>query len=275
MFIKLDSQLLKKSNMATETPSPTPTTPLLSSSDGAPATIVQMSSMLPRMVAMVILFNFAVVAYSYHVKIYSSRQALLLAVTPVLQAVWASLVIRLGKQGIFATDSFLHSMPILWFPMITVSLQMSMFSFEMDAVFRMLDTLPIQVFVTLQAIRSLAIGSLLKWRKGLFPTVFAWGTAFPDMLFGLSALALLVQNRWIHDQLFLVWWNLIGFVIIVPSGITMLQLGMKPTQLYQSTVSNNVVFAYPMVLAPGIVVPMLVSWNAIVAMWAWTRTSSS
>ena len=265
-------------NSFTESSTSTDGTPLLASCQHIPKddedrNANKKTSLLPVMVCMVILFSVGVIAYAYSVQIITKDQIQSLAVAPILQTIWAVLVVHLGKRGAFSTETFLHSMPIFWFPMITVFLQMSIFGSRIETVFEILDSLPIQAFVALQAIRSLAVGSLLKWRKGIFPTVFAWGTAFPDMLFGLSAMALLIQNQWIHNLTILFWWNLVGFGIIIPSGATMLQLGMKPTQLYESTASNNLIFEYPMVLAPGLVVPMLVSWNAIMVWWSWSRTT--
>jgi hypothetical protein len=39
----------------------------------------------------------------------------------------------------------------------------------------------------------------------------------------------------------------------------------EPTQWYKSQVSNDLVFEYLMVLGPAVVVPALISWNALAA----------
>jgi hypothetical protein len=59
----------------------------------------------------------------------------------------------------------------------------------------------------------------------------------------------------------------VGFLIILPFGVFVVQLGMEPTHFYNSKVSYKTVFEYPMVLGPIIVVPILLSWNATVALW--------
>ena len=91
------------------------------------------------------------------------------------------------------------------------------------------------------------------------------------MLFGLSAIAVLWRPDWLDNALFLACWNLIGFSLIVPIGASVLQFGMAPTQLYTSVVPNASVFEYPMILGPAVVVPILLSWNMTVALWACPR----
>jgi len=196
----------------------------------------------------------------------------LLAMAPALQSVWAVCMVYHGVQQKFLQPAILNKFPIFWLPLTTVVIQLVFFrGLCWDATKAILEHLPRSTFVGLQSMRVLAVGSLIKWKMGIFPTAFAWLTAFPDMLFGLSAIALLYQADWMENDIFLAMWNLVGFVLIVPIGGIVLQLGMTPTQLYTSKFSNAYVFEYPMMLGPSLVVPILVSWNAIVATWALAR----
>jgi hypothetical protein len=148
---------------------------------------------------------------------------------------------------------------MLWFPLMTVGIQMSLFGLHWDAVMRIVDHTPDKVFVGLQAIRVLAIGSIIiKWRHGI---------AFPDLLFGCSAWCLLLtQPEKIDPTRLLIWNVIVGFLFIVPFGSwAIVLLGMASTRLNASR--NYLVFEYPHDFgSPGVVVPtILLSWNAVVA----------
>lgn len=75
----------------------------------------------------------------------------------------------------------LKSLPIVWLvlPMVTVLFLMIPFSLRWNVVMKMVNHCSRTGFVALQAVRILAVGSLIKWKMGLFPAVFALGTASP------------------------------------------------------------------------------------------------
>jgi hypothetical protein len=76
----------------------------------------------------------------------------------------------------------LKSLPIVWLvlSMVPVLFLMIPFSLRWNVVMKMVNHhCSRTVFVALQSVRILAVGSLIKWKMGLFPDVFAWGTAFP------------------------------------------------------------------------------------------------
>ncbi|MET0080952.1 MAG: hypothetical protein ABW119_21035, partial [Candidatus Thiodiazotropha lotti] len=79
----------------------------------------------------------------------------------------------------------------------------------------------------------------------------------PDFLFGLSALfiGLLMMNRKIKARLLLVW-HLIGFsLIFFPTFVIMSYWMNEPGFVF--------IFEYPMILAPGMLVPLLISLNLL------------
>lgn len=202
----------------------------------------------------------------------SPAETAALSAVPLLQSFWMTGVSYFGyKRQFFVTEQMQRSMPMVWLPLVMLVTQSAIFMGCWDSTKAILDNTPRAAFVGLQCIRVLALGSLVKWKLGIFPAAFAWCTAFPDMVFGLSAIVLLIEGDWINDDWFLAVWNLVGFTIIAPVGVLVVQLGMEPTQWYNSTVPNYIVFAYPMVLGPAVVVPILLSWNAVVAVWAFSR----
>jgi hypothetical protein len=264
------------------------TQPLLTSADGKivktvnkfdatpkndPNGAAKKFSVLPLLVIVVISFSFAVIGVSYHNGIIvNGNDALLLLLGPTMQAIYAFLVMHAGgKHQIFLRQGMLQSFPIIWLPLVALTPLAIVSYLRWNLVLEIVDNFPTTLFTALQAVRMLAVGSIIKWKMGIFPTAFAWGTAFPDMLFGLSAVFLLVfqsHQDYPIQPMFLLLWNLTGFAIILPFGVSLLQLGMAPTKLYESNVSNDVVFEYPMVLGPALVVPTLLGWNGVVAGWA-------
>ena len=107
--------------------------------------------------------------------------------------------------------------------------------------------------------------------------IFGMDVELPDMLYGISAWWILWVQLFScrHDNpetcltqhpSFLLYWHLIGFVIIVPTGVGIVQLGMAPTALYSSQAPYRLLFEYPMVLGPAVVVPILIAWNLLAVM---------
>lgn len=247
------------------------TTPLVSAT---PYSAQKKQSLLPYMVILLIGFTLCWILTSliWHKPGLSIEEALLLCIVPLLQALWALGIYILGQRHqYFCSEDFLRRFPILWLPLFPVLLQTGAFFSQWHVVSSLLED-SLSVVLWLQALRILAIGSLVKWKLGIFPTSFAWGTAFPDFLFGLSAV-------WCHDWLlahptFLLVWSAVGFLLIVPVGVGIVQCGMAPTQCYTSRVSLGLVFEYPMVLAPGVVVPLLLSWNLLLVRYAWEKVQS-
>lgn len=203
----------------------------------------------------------------------TTHEAAVMLIVPMLQGIYGSGIVWFGQRlQWFAQDSVFGSLPMIWLPLFPIILQTMVFLWQWPAVTKLLLlSSSWKKVVALQGIRSLAVGSLIKWRKGLFPTAFAWGTGFPDMLFGLSAWLMLVllsfSNLETHLSM-LMYWNAVRLAIILPVGVLNVQLGMSPTQLYNSRAPYKLVFEYPMVLSPAIVVPILLSWNFVLIKFA-------
>jgi hypothetical protein len=226
-------------------------------------------SLLPFIFAIEIIFALGVIWTCFSAGVISARDAAFLTLCPLLQFIWGAAAIYLGSEyQYFARDKMLRSFPMVILPIAPAVIQIAVFMARWDAVSAMLDWLPRSTFVGLHTLRVLAVGSLIKWYWGIFPAAFAGLTALPDFLFGTSAVWLLTQHSdWMQTDAFLFWWNVVGFLIILPFGVFVVQLGMEPTQFYRSKVSYKTLFEYPMVLGPIIVVPTLLSWNATVALW--------
>ena len=228
-------------------------------------------SFLPALIAIELIFTtYWILCVNLQGVLSLSQTAPILSV-PILQGLWAACIIRNGPW--FAQERILRSFPMVWLPLFPFVVQTAVFQLwqweTISELLRHQDSY--QSVLMLQGLRVLAVGSLIKWKHGLFPTAFAWGTAFPDMIFGISTwwvLALLTGTEEPAWQL-LALWNAAGLLLILPAGILIVQLGMAPTRLYPSTrAPYKLVFEYPMVLGPAVVVPILLSWNGLLFQFA-------
>lgn len=259
------------------------TTPLLSSTSYQQHE-QKKNSLLPYMILLLLCFTVVWILCGIHQTLLPWSVASPLLSVPLLQGVWALLIIHFGRRyQSFVQEQMLRSFIILWLPLVPIVLQVTVFTLNAQRWKFVADMIEASLpsLILLQALRTLAVGALLKWRMGLFPTAFALGTALPDMLFGLSAFVLwwwwhgtMVMPLLLEHPLLLLLWNAVGFVIIVPVGLVIVQSGMEPTRLYVSDKPYSLVFEYPMVLGPAVVVPILLSWNVIMILFASERLQS-
>jgi hypothetical protein len=116
---------------------------------------------------------------------------------------------------------------------------------------------PAEHFVWLQALRILAVGSILKVRSGDLPASFGLGLGIPDTIFGLSALGLALSGMvGLLSSMALVAWNLLGAAILLAAPLV-LQLGLPGRlQTFKENPDGRALFAFPMALAPTLIAPL-------------------
>ncbi len=186
---------------------------------------------------------------------------------------WGVTSVYLALNGTYASERFYSLLPGLWWPMIpavitVVLLALPSFRTALFAVVWQNS----RALILIQALRIAAIGGVFKGFTGQLPPSFALPVGIPDMLFGLSALALTVfwsKAGW--STRMLMTWNLIGLGVILPAPLLM-QLGLPgPFHVFNSTPDARALFEYPMVLAPTLVVPLFITMNAIHAAVLWMK----
>lgn len=199
----------------------------------------------------------------------SSAEILSLLVWLLGLAVWGVVTTKLANSGFYRRPDFLALLPGFWVPMIPVGLTMAFMilpSFR-AALVGVVNHQP-RAFVAVQALRIGAIGGVVKGLTGLLPPAFALGVGIPDLLFGLSALwlGLAWPGRRVPPRT-LVLWNVVGMVIILLPAPILFQLALPgKLQIFMGSPDARVLLDYPMVLAPTLVVPLLVTMNGILAM---------
>ena len=96
-------------------------------------------------------------------------------------------------------------------------------------------------------------------------------------LFGVAALVaacLIFKGTWKERSAIVI--NLFGFLIIVPFGLVLMNLGLPGVMhMVDETPSLVSIFDFPMALAPTLVVPIFVVINLLVAIRLLTNQKSS
>lgn len=220
-------------------------------------------SLVPVLFGVQMLFILKVIYDAYTTKRVTFEQAAALCVVPAVLTAYFQRITRLGKEGFFLKDNVITRLPILWMPLGTVSVFLIARLCLPGAVNALFSAHSPSIWIGLQTLRVTAFGSLVKWYRGVFPWSFAWFTALPDFLYGVCAMLMLMIGDSVYDPMTLVIFNIAGFIMINPIGVLILQFGMEPTKLYTSKVSHDLIFEYPMVLAPIIVVPIFLSFNLL------------
>jgi hypothetical protein len=179
---------------------------------------------------------------------------------------WGVLIALLGISGISTSEEFLALWPGYWFPFVPVFLALAgvLGSTNLRSALRALvDHRATSSLITIHALRILAIGGIIKAMNGEFPTLFAYLVGGPDLLFGLSALLMsrLVARDALGRKALLIW-NLAGAgVILLPMLLLM--------PIFMGDPLFSRLFAFPMLLAPGLIVPVFVMLNLLVVWRLW------
>ena len=192
---------------------------------------------------------------------------------------WSAITFWLGATGTYETDSFYALLPALWMsaiPFIVFMAPLLAFPSLRKGGEAVLAATPVHWLTSIQALRIAALGTAYKTHLGLFPEYFELAVGVPDLLFGVSALAMtwLALSRRVGSRA-LVIWHALGVVIIVPTAPVLLQLGLPgPLRVFDSVPTAEAVYAFPMALAPTMAVPTFVLLN-LLAIWREVRKSVS
>lgn len=191
-----------------------------------------------------------------------------------LLAVWlllGAVAVVLGLSGVSTSAGFLGAWPLYWYPFLPpVVAVLGMLSVPAlsRGVLDLVDRESGAFLVRVHLLRLLAIGGIVKAANGAFIAPFAYIVGGADLLFGLSAVVVWrLSRRGLLSRGLLLGWNLAGALVIL---VPMLLLG--PWFLGHPMIAT--LFELPMLLAPAVIVPVLVSFNLlVVARLLWRRPS--
>jgi hypothetical protein len=200
----------------------------------------------------------------------SQYQRRLVAIVLGVLTLWGGASVYLGMSGYYQSKSFLSSLPGLWIAQVPVLIVMvpwmvsKTFRQGIDAI---IDQTPLYLIMGFEGLRIFALGGIYKGFTGGFSLFYATFVGIPDFLYGVTTLiaaVLIYRGVWKERSAILI--NLIGFVIIVPIGMLLINVGL-PGAMYMiaETPSLKTIFELPMALAPTLVVPIFVMINLLVA----------
>ncbi len=184
---------------------------------------------------------------------------------------WGGLSTYLGLSGYYQSEGFLSSLPGLWitqFPVLIVVIPWLVSKTLRQGIDAIIDHTPLHLIMAFEGLRVLAIGGIMKGYKGEFSLFYAQFIGIPDFLYGvmtLIAAVLIFKGVWKEKSAIII--NLIGFIIIVPFGTILMNVGL-PGAMYmiEETPSLATIFELPMALAPTLVVPIFVMVNLFVVL---------
>jgi len=182
-------------------------------------------------------------------------------------AVWTAILIALGIGG--SHVALMDRIPLLWQSGIPVTILFINFILSRNlrrALDGIASSTPPHWLVFFQALRIGALGGVIKGIQGQITSSFVFWIGIPDFLFGVSAI--LVGGLLLREAVskgFLVVWGLIGASLILLPTFPLMNYWMnEPGFVF--------IFEFPMVLAPGIVVPMFIFFNLLLAWGAFQST---
>lgn len=165
---------------------------------------------------------------------------------------WIAYVGRLSISG-WLTGPGVSSMPWLWVPSPPVLLSLAgllLIPLLRDAWLAVLAALPAIAVPALNALRILAIGTVIKAWRCQFPRRIGFAVGIPDALFGLWSGFIAINGAFQSERQALVW-HFTGM------GILLLMIPMVFTVLRQPRLDAldkgpaRAILAFPMVLAPA------------------------
>lgn len=175
---------------------------------------------------------------------------------------WGGISGCLSSSGVYVAQAFLDLAPGYWLPYVPVVIAMTLVMTVRplrQGLRILVDDTPVHWLIGIHQLRILALGSIIKASNGLFPQKFAWYVGIPDLMFGITAMlvSLLLLRRGRFSDWFLIPWHLLGAMVIVIPATGLMHVYMQEPLFSE-------LLAFPMALAPTLVVPTFVMLNLLV-----------
>ena len=227
-------------------------------------------SILPLLIIVVFAFCIFITKRAGKNQSVNAKEALSIYLLLAAFGLWTGISILMGIQGLHIV--LMDRIQLLW--QANVAIVILVVALAISPVLRsalrgVASGTPWHWLVFVQALRIGAIGTVVKVLQGDVTSVFPLWVGIPDFLFGLSALLVgwLMFKKTISKR-FLIAWNLIGLAIILLPLIA-------ATSYWMNEPGFSFIFEFPMILAPSIVVPMLISINFLMAWNAFESTQQT
>ncbi len=175
---------------------------------------------------------------------------------------WVLVCAAMGLKGLHTSPALRAAVPFLWQAVLPVTiLAAGLLGFPglRRALGKIAAATPLTWLVWVQALRIGAAGGVIKGLRGEIASSYVFWVGIPDLLYGMSAIVLgvLLLFRPVGRRTMLVWHLLGPAIILLPT------FGFMP--FFMNEPGFGFILAFPMVLAPGIVVPFLIFLNLLAA----------
>lgn len=197
----------------------------------------------------------------------------LVALWLTLLGAWAVFVGRLARLGWLAGPG-IATWPAVWVsgPVVTLSLvALVVLPTFREAFVGSLALLPAAAIPALNALRILAIGTVVKAARGQLPRRIGFGVGIPDMTFGLWSLSIALRGGFTSGEAAILW-HTIGagiLLLMIPAVFT----ALRPPRLDAVGKGDaRAILRFPLVLAPaGLALPFLIL--HVIAIWIYATSS--
>ncbi len=224
-------------------------------------------SLVPLLVVLILAFAVFITRRAKKKQAISGAEARSVYFLVLVFAVWTAVVIALGMGDIHV--ALMDQIPLLWqsgIPVTILFINLILSRNLRRALHGIASSTPQHWLVFFQALRIGALGGVIKGLQGQITSSYVFWIGIPDFLFGVSAVLvgwLLLREA--VSRGFLVVWGLIGASLILLPTFPLMNYWMnEPGFVF--------IFEFPMVLAPGIVVPMMIFFNLLLAWGAFQST---
>jgi hypothetical protein len=165
---------------------------------------------------------------------------------------WLLIVARLSASG-WLQGPGVKALPWLWVPSPPVILSMLGLLFGptlREAWMAVLAALPAVAIPALNALRILAIGTIIKAWRVQFPRRIGFGVGIPDMLFGIGSGYIALSGGFASHQHEVIWHSagLVILLMMIPMVFTVLR---QPRLDAPGKGPARAILLFPMVLAPA------------------------
>lgn len=181
---------------------------------------------------------------------------------------WGCFSSWFALSGVYDSPEFLELMPGLWLsvvPVVIVAMLIVLFPFVRRGLMDVAMTTSHHRLIGIQAFRVLAIGTLIKTVRNVFPLHIELAIGITDFAFGIASWAIygaVKRGRISSDALVL--FHAVGLLIILLPAQIAIQAGLPgPLQKFSEAPTSEVMFDFPMVLAPSLVVPIFLMLNLL------------
>ena len=181
--------------------------------------------------------------------------------------IWSVYSASLAIDGVYRSPDFLALYPGFLLPMIPFAVTGVLLALPIvrRGVWEFAGAVPAHWFVAIQALRVLALGTLIKTLMGGFPVHVELAIGLTDLAFGLSALWLYGRardGRISSDALAI--WHAVGIFVVALPGEIAIQTGLPgPMQIFTDAPTAEIMLEFPLVLGPSLVVPCFLMLNLL------------